>query len=132
MRESQEFDAREEVAKFGNLNKQLQDKDEQAESPPEQAAFNQIYTKLVAKIKDRLDKSQFPSIDPKKDIRNEDNREKEKEKDGGISEFISTLRKTLKVNQEEEKKYEKEFAMAMNRKVRAKKQSNNMLYQSLV
>jgi hypothetical protein len=59
-------------------------------------------------------------------------KEKEKEKDGGITEFISTLRKTLKVNQEEEKKYEKEFAMAMNRKVRAKKQSNNMLYQSLV
>lgn len=52
-----------------------------------------------------MDKSEFPSIDPKKDIKNEENREKEKEKDGGITEFITTLRKTLKVNQDEEKKY---------------------------
>lgn len=49
-----------------------------------------------------------------------------------INDFITSLRRTLRVNQEEEKKYEKEFALAMSKKVRSKKKPNNLLYQSLV
>jgi hypothetical protein len=83
----------------------------------------------VAKIKNRIDKTELPSI-CKKEAKDE-GIERGKEREGGLNEFVAVLKKTLRGCQEEEKKLEKEFGAVMGRGNKEKKKSCKMLYQSL-
>jgi hypothetical protein len=119
-------DVRDEIEKFESVNQRGGEEEDEFSS----VEFNQIYNKLVAKIKNKLEKSELPTIS-KKDIKEERERESIA-KEVTVSDFIISLRKTLRCHQEEEKKFEKDFSVAMNKKAKTHKKSTNMLYQSLV
>ena len=91
--------------------------------------FNQIYSKLVTKIKTRIDRAELPAI-VKKESR-EIKEEKVNEKEPGLGEFVAVLKRTLRGGQEEEKKFEKEFGAVMSGGSKARKKGSQMLYQSL-
>lgn len=65
---------------------------------PIDAEFDQIYNKLVAKIKVRIDRSELPSITTKKEIKEEEATKSTNKmvKDGTMGDFMTTLRRTLK------------------------------------
>jgi hypothetical protein len=101
---------------------------------PVDAEFDQIYSKLVAKIKTRLDRSELPAISSRKQSGSSEEKAPAKPKEVNINEFLSTLRQTLHSHQhhEEERKLEQQFTAVMSKKSKGSKRGTNMLYQSLV
>lgn len=70
----EDFDARDEISKFDDVNNAAKKTPAPDETPEEaeNVEFYQIYSKLVTKIRNRLDKPEFPSIDCKRESKPEE------------------------------------------------------------